>query len=171
MKSLWNKFLPLLILFVLWNCSSRKVDISKSHEDKQRQEQIEKQQDSTAVIHTIEQSQIKILEQNIALDITPIGEWVDFSISYKGEQLKGRTNGKIHLQDTQKQEDKEELKNTTETTQKHTKEHKTIQEHTQTQNKEKHSKKKGVDWGFIVPLIGFAVLILWYLGSYVKNKI
>ena len=119
------------------------------------------------MIHTIEQSQIKILEQNIALDITPIGEWVDFSISYKGEQLKGRTNGKIHLQDTQKQEDKEELKNTTETTQKHTKEHKTIQEHTKSKNKEKHSEKKGVDWGFILPLIGFAVLILWYLGSYV----
>lgn len=171
MKSLWNKFLPLLILFVLWNCTSRKVDISKSHEDKQRQEQIEKQQDSTAVIHTIEQSQVKILEQNIALDITPVGEWVDFSISYKGEQLKGRTNGKIHLQNTQKQEDKGELKNTKETTLKHTKEHKTIQERTQTQNKEKHSEKEGIDWGFILPLIGFAVLILWYLGSYVKNKI
>ena len=169
MKSLWNKFLPLLILFVLWNCSSRKVDLSKSHEDKQRQEQIEKQQDSTAVIHTIEQSQIKILEQNIALDIIPVSEWVDFSISYKGEQLKGRTNGKIHLQNTQKQEDKEELKNTTETTLKHTKEHKTIQEHTKSKNKEKHTEKKGVDWGFILPLIGFAVLILWYLGSYVKK--
>ena len=110
MKSLWNKFLPLLILFVLWNCTSRKVDISKSHEEKQLQEQIEKKQDSTAVIHTIEQSQVKILEQNIALDIVPVSEWVDFSIFYKGEELKGRTNGKIHLQNTQKQEDKEELK-------------------------------------------------------------
>ena len=159
------------LFFLLYSCTSRKVDISKSHEEKQLQEQTQKQQDSTAMIHTIEQSQVKILEQNIALDITPIGEWVDFSISYKGELLKGRTNGKIHLQNTQKQEDKEELKNTTETTQKHTKEHKTIQEHTQTQNKEKHTKKKGVDWGFIIPLIGFAVLILWYLGSYIKNKI
>ena len=91
MKNLWNKFLPLLILFVLWNCSSRKVDISKSNEEKQIQEQTQKQQDSTAVIHTIEQSQVKIIEQNIALDITPVGEWVDFNISYKGEQLKGRT--------------------------------------------------------------------------------
>ena len=171
MKSLWNKFLPLLMLLVLWNCASRKVDISKSNEDKQRQEQIEKQQDSTAVIHTIEQSQVKILEQNIALDIVPVGEWVDFSISYKGEQLKGRTNGKIHLQNTQKQENKEELKNTKETTLKHTKEHKSIQEHTKSKNKEKHTEKKGVDWGFILPLIGFAVLILWYLGSHVKNKI
>ena len=140
------------LFFLLYSCTSRKVDISKSHEEKQLQEQTQKQQDSTAVIHTIEQSQIKILEQNIALDITPVGEWVDFSISYKGEELKGRTNGKIHLQNTQKQEDKEELKNTTETTQKHT-------------------EKKGVDWGFILPLIGFAVLVLWYLGSYVKNKI
>ena len=86
MRNLWNKFLPLLILFVLWNCSPRKVDISKNHEDKQLQEQSQKQQDSTAVIHTIEQSQVKILEQNLALDIVPVSEWVDFSILYKGEQ-------------------------------------------------------------------------------------
>ena len=159
------------LFFLLYSCTSRKVDLSKSHEEKQLQEQTQKQQDSTAVIHTIEQSQVKILEQNIALDITPVGEWVDFSISYKGEELKGRTNGKIHLQNTQKQEDKEELKNTKETTLKHTNEHKTIQEHTKSQNKEKHTEKEGIDWGFILPLIGFGILILWYLGSYVKNKI
>ena len=158
MKSLWNKFLPLLILFVLWNCTSRKVDISKSHEEKQLQEQIEKKQDSTAVIHTIEQSQVKILEQNIALDIVPVSEWVDFSIFYKGEELKGRTNGKIHLQNTQKQEDKEELKNTTETTQKHTKEHKTIK-CTPNPKTKKNTPKKGRRLGVILPLIDFAVLI------------